>query len=87
MLPFAASLFFMLLLGKKIRVANSALLILAILLAVCHFLIGINTVPVLVTLFIAAPFLIRFRYSVADRLVFFQCVLLALLITFYLQGN
>ncbi|MFV0449746.1 MAG: hypothetical protein ACK5MF_15015 [Vibrio sp.] len=76
MFSFLATLFFMLLLGKKVLVPYLSMIGLAVLLVIFHFAIDIDTIPVLMTLFVAAPLLIRFRYSAFTHSAFVVCVLL-----------
>ncbi|WP_165313083.1 hypothetical protein [Vibrio ziniensis] len=76
MFSFLATLFFMLLLGKKVLVPYVSTLGLAVLLVIFHFAIDIDTIPVLITLFVTAPLLIRFRYSALTHSAFVICVLL-----------
>ncbi len=84
MLPFLAALFFMLILGKKILVPVSTLAVLAGVLSACYFLVTVDTNFVLITLFVASPLLIHFRYSVLTRFAFVISVLLPLLVSYAL---
>ncbi len=79
MLPFLATWFFLLLLGKKVLIPNMSLLCLSLVLAFSHFVFSLNTIGVLILLFVASPLLIRFRYSVLTPLAFWLCVLLPIL--------
>ncbi len=82
MLPFLAALLFMLILGKKILVPVSTLVVLAVVLSACYFLITVDTNFVLITLFVASPLLIHFRYSGLTRFAFVISVLLPLLVSY-----
>ncbi len=82
MLPFLAALCFMLILGKKIHVPVSALLALAGLLCACYFFTSIDTNFVLITLFVASPILIHYRWSNLTRVVFMMGVILPLAVDY-----
>lgn len=75
MFSFFATFFFMLLLGKKVLVPYLSILSLSLLLVIIHFVIDVDTIPVLITLFVAAPLLIHFRYSALTHTAFVVCVL------------
>ncbi|NIY93896.1 hypothetical protein [Vibrio diazotrophicus] len=75
MFSFLATFLFMLLLGKKVLIPYLSILGLATMLVIVHFAIDVDTVPVLITLFVAAPLLIHFRYSALTHPAFVTCVL------------
>lgn len=80
MFPFLAALFFMLLLGNKILVPISTLFGLSVVVVLSYFLAAVDTNLMLITLFVASPVLIHFRYSVLTRFAFIIAVLAPLLI-------
>lgn len=78
MLPFIIAFVFMFALGKKLMVPNRWLAALSAVLLLCYLATSLSAIPVLVTLFVAAPFLIPIRYSHKTHALFCLCVVLPL---------
>ncbi|WP_136486886.1 hypothetical protein [Vibrio sp. H11] len=78
MLPFIIAFVFMLALGKKLMVPDRWLVVLSVVLLLCYLTTSLSAIPVLITLFVAAPFLIPIRYSDKAHALFGLCVVLPL---------
>ncbi|MBY8297529.1 hypothetical protein KW538_01405 [Vibrio fluvialis] len=80
MLPLLAALVFMFGLGKKLLVPVRWTGALSVLLVALYLFGVISAVPVLVTLFVASPFLIHLRYSDKANTLFGLCVVVPLIV-------
>lgn len=78
MLPFIAAFLFMLALGKKLLVPGRWLVALSVVFVLFYIATSLSAIPVLITLFIAAPFLAPMRYSGTAHILFCLCVLVPL---------
>lgn len=79
MLPFIAAFLFMLVLGKKLMVPGRWLVAVSLVFLLFFIVTSLSAIPVLITLFVAAPFLVPMRYSGRAHVLFCLCVLLPLL--------